>query len=88
MKPQRFNILRNGFPKLAIEYHTVHGSKGREADYVILIGLDSGTLGFPCKIQDDPVLNLVLTEQDFYPDAEERRLFYVALSRARKHDFI
>lgn len=88
LKPRRFNIIQKKFPNLNIKYYTAHGSKGRQADYVIVVGLESGTLGFPCKIQGDPVLNLVLTEQDSYPDAEERRLFYVALTRAKKHVYL
>ena len=43
---------------------------------------------FPCKIVDDPVLNLVLSKQDAYPNSEERRLFYVALTRAKNHVYL
>ena len=68
------------FPSLKIDYKTVHGSKGTEADCVIVIGLDTGKYGFPCQIEDDPVLNLVLAEKDAHPNAEERRLFYVAVT--------
>lgn len=62
---------------------TVHRSKGLEADYVIVIGLTADKYGFPSEIEDDPLLDLVLAESDSYPNAEERRLFYVALTRAR-----
>ena len=46
--------------------------------------LTRGTHGFPSEIADDPVLDLVMAEPDDYPHAEERRLFYVALTRARR----
>jgi DNA helicase-4 len=73
---------------LDIEYLTIHRSKGREADYVILIGLRSGTYGFPCEIEDDPVLKLVLSQEEMFPNAEERRLFYVGVTRAKKKVFL
>jgi DNA helicase IV len=74
-------------PKLApyCRFLTVHRSKGLEADYVILVRVTSEYLGFPSKITDDPLLKLVEPSPDNYPFAEERRLFYVALTRARRH---
>jgi len=87
-KPEQLRVIQRKFPKLNIEYYTAHRSKGREADYVIIVDLKSGRLGFPCKIQDDPVLNLVLAKEDTYPDAEERRLFYVAITRAKKQVYL
>jgi len=76
------------YPNLSIKYLTAHKSKGTQADYVITIGLDSGKMGFPCEISDDPLLNLVLSKQDKFPHSEERRLFYVAVTRAKKHVFL
>ena len=73
---------------LRVEYTTAHRSKGLEADYVIVVGLNGGKLGFPCQIADDPVLNLVLAKKELYSNAEERRLFYVAITRAKKHVFL
>jgi DNA helicase-4 len=71
-----------------MKYTTAHRSKGLEADYVIIIGLRSGELGFPCQITDDPILNLVLAREDLTANAEERRLFYVSITRARKHVYL
>jgi DNA helicase IV len=73
-------------PALEIDYRTIHGSKGLQADYVILIGLDSG--GFPSERADDSLLNLVMPELETHPCAEERRLLYVALTRARHRAYL
>ena len=70
------------FPNLTIKAMSVHASKGLEADYVI-VGLRGGEWGFPATKVDDPLLEMVLTQTDEYPFGEERRLFYVALTRAR-----
>lgn len=66
-----------------VEFLTVHKSKGLEADYVILLQCNKDTYGFPSHISDDPVLNYVLTKSDKFPYGEERRLFYVAITRAK-----
>ena len=67
---------------------TVHGSKGLEADYVVVLGVCSGRNGFPTEITDDPLLDLVLSTPEGHPNAEERRLFYVALTRAKRRVFL
>ncbi len=66
-----------------IEFLTVHKSKGLEADYVILLQCNKDTYGFPSLINDDRSLQYVLTEGDRYLYSEERRLFYVAITRAK-----
>ena len=67
------------------EFSTVHGAKGREADYVVVLDLKDGRWGFPSRIEDNSLLSLVLPPDSErpYPFAEERRLFYVAMTRAR-----
>lgn len=58
--------------------------KGLEADHVIIPGMTSETLGFPSRVADDPVLQLAMPGGDAHEYAEERRLFYVAMTRARQ----
>jgi DNA helicase IV len=69
--------------KLKVSFITVHSSKGIEADHVIIPKLSSENLGFPSQIEDDPILQLVMPAGDTFQFSEERRLFYVALTRAR-----
>lgn len=71
-----------------IEFLTVHKSKELEADYVIILQCNKDTYGFPSLVSDDPVLNYVLTKSDQYPYGEERRLFYVAITRAKVKTYI
>ena len=66
-----------------IEFLTAHKSKGLEADYVILLQCNKDTYGFPSRVSDDPALQYVLTASDRFPYGEERRLFYVAITRAK-----
>ena len=73
-----------------VEYSTIHRAKGREADWVIVLENKSGAngRGFPSEIADDPVLNMLLPENEKFVHAEERRLFYVAVTRARRGVFL
>lgn len=90
----RYNTIKEGqkvyylINNRKIEILTVHKSKGLEADYVIILQCNNGIYGFPSEISDDPVLSYVLTEQDSYEFGEERRLFYVAITRAKIKTFV
>ena len=75
-------------PHLSITPRTVHTAKGLEADYVVVLGVSTGKYGFPTGMADDPLLGLLLPGEGGYPNAEERRLFYVALTRARHRVFL
>lgn len=87
-KPSNLETLKKNNPKFLIDYSTVHSAKGLTVDYAIVIGLNGGLMGFPCQIEDDQLLNLVHACHEYYPHAEERRLFYVAITRARKHVYL
>lgn len=81
-------IVYRESPDVNIEYRTVHQSKGLECDNVILINLKNWNAGFPNKMVDDPVLNFVKRNGDSFSYAEERRLFYVALTRTKNNVYL
>jgi len=70
--------------KLKAQFITVHKAKGLEGDIVIVLNCNSGKYGFPSEMTDDQVLNLLLSEVDQFENGEERRLFYVAMTRAKE----
>ena len=88
LRPTNMSGLSRQYPGLQFTYKTVHRSKGLEADYVVVLGLCSAKYGFPAEITDDPLLDLVLAAPEAHPNAEERRLLYVAITRARRHTFL
>ena len=67
-----------------VEVSSIHAAKGLEADYVVVMDMIQDFRGFPSTIEDDPVMRLVMPEKDLHQHGEERRLFYVALTRARR----
>lgn len=81
-------ITHPEYQHLKIEFHTVHTAKGLDADYIIILNGNAGKYGFPAEISDDPLLNFLLSKSDQFLNGEERRVFYVALTRARKHVYI
>ncbi len=83
LAPSNLPQLRREFPQLDISFRTIHSSKGLEADHVILLNLYRGRTGFPSEIVDDPLLSLVSPDAEPFENAEERRVMYVALTRAR-----
>jgi DNA helicase-4 len=80
--------IKEKYENFNIIFSTVHSSQGNEADYVIILNMNNGKFGFPSKIEDDPILNIVVPEGDDFEDAEERRLFYVALTRTKGTIFL
>lgn len=82
------SALKSQFPKLKLQFMSVHASKGKEADYVIVLGLEKGKHGFPSEKATHPLMELLLPKAEAFAHAEERRLFYVALTRAKHHVYL
>ncbi len=80
----KFNLQYNG---KNIRYLTIHKSKGLESEVVIIINLTNSILGFPSKVKDNKILSLVLNNKEDILN-EERRLFYVALTRSKTKVFL
>jgi len=71
-----------------IRFYSAHKAKGSEADHVIIMDVISGKYGFPCEIKDSSVLEIARRTKTEKSLEEERRLFYVALTRSKKHLYI
>ncbi|MBR3307581.1 MAG: UvrD-helicase domain-containing protein [Lachnospiraceae bacterium] len=85
---QAARVILNDRKDLKMEFLTAHRSKGLQADYVFIINNKDRGMGFPSKIQNDPLVDRLLECREDYPYAEERRLFYVALTRARIRSYL
>ncbi|MDV3244799.1 MAG: UvrD-helicase domain-containing protein [Nitrososphaerales archaeon] len=75
---------------LGLKFLSIHRAKGTEADHVLLLSCTRGRYGFPSEIQDQELLDIVRKNPGKEPDKleEERRLFYVALTRCRNQLFL
>ncbi|BED88777.1 hypothetical protein PspMM1_12450 [Pseudoalteromonas sp. MM1] len=71
-----------------LHFWTLHGSKGLEADYCIIIGFEQGKLGFPSNNPGNLLVEALLPAQDTFIHSEERRLLYVGITRAKHKSYL
>ncbi|MFV8801443.1 DNA helicase IV [Yersinia sp. LJYL362] len=83
LRPEILQKAATRWPKLIIDFMTIHASKGQQADYVIIAGLHEGNDGFPAVARESILEDVLLPAPEDFPDAEERRLLYVAMTRAK-----
>jgi len=84
LRPALLDRAKTRWPGLQLEFMTIHASKGQQAEYVILTGLHQGADGFPAPARESVLEQGLLPPVEDFPDAEERRLAYVAMTRARE----
>lgn len=84
IRPAVLEKAKTRWPKLRIDFTTIHASKGQQGDYVILLGLQTGKDGFPAAARESVMEQALLPQPEDFPDAEERRLAYVAITRAKQ----
>lgn len=82
-QPENLEELSSKFKMIDLTFMTVHKSKGLEADYVVILECNTGRFGFPGEIPNDPIMKLVRPGEEEFEHAEERRVFYVAITRAK-----
>ncbi|MBQ7240720.1 MAG: UvrD-helicase domain-containing protein [Bacilli bacterium] len=63
---------------------TIHKSKGLEEENVILVNSDD----FPSGIKEEKIFKLIQKDKEYIPYEEERRIFYVALTRTKNYIYI
>jgi len=80
--------LTSQYPNLTFKNDSIHTSKGKEADFVVILGVVKGEYGLPSEKVSHPLIEALLPKAEAYPHAEERRLFYVALTRAKHRVYI
>ena len=80
------DISQLPYSYLNISFVTAHASKGLEADYVVLFGIETGS--FPSTRENDELIDIVLPNKEHFIHGEERRLFYVALTRAKHFVYV
>lgn len=84
LRPAILDKAKTRWPKLQLDFMTIHASKGQQADFVIVLGLHQGRDGFPAEARESIMEEGLLPQPEDFPDAEERRLAYVAMTRARQ----
>lgn len=85
-RPEKLKEWQNQWPQLSLDFMTCHASKGREADYVFILDVNKGI--FPAPDRETGLAGCLQARNEAFSDAEERRLFYVSLTRAKKHVWV
>ncbi|WP_299013995.1 DNA helicase IV [uncultured Photobacterium sp.] len=85
-RPEKLKAWQKQWPQLGLNFMTCHASKGREADYVFILDVNKGI--FPAPDRETGLAACLQSKSEHFGDAEERRLFYVALTRAKKHAWV
>ncbi|MEZ9231637.1 DNA helicase IV [Vibrio amylolyticus] len=85
-KPELLGDWKKQFTDLNIEFMTCHASKGKEADFVMILSVEEGQ--FPSKVKSLHLNSALTQSSDDFAYAEERRLFYVAMTRAKEKVWI
>jgi DNA helicase-4 len=94
VKSEKFSEIKGDrvkshkYPKAKITFLTAHSSKGLGFDNVVLVNMLEAKFGFPSQIEDDPIIKLVTYSDNSLPYAEERRLFYVAMTRTKNRVYM
>lgn len=86
LKQNKIQYLK--YPQVEITFLTVHASKGLGFDNVVILNNQDALYGFPSKVKDPPYLKMISLYSEKYPFAEERRLFYVALTRTKNQVYL
>jgi len=80
---EHYTPIQTGLKNSTVRFSTIHKSKGLEAKVVFITGLKHGRGGFPDTWLSDSIFQVIKkTDTDLLLE-EERRLFYVAVTRAK-----
>ena len=85
---QNNKIISKKYRYAKLEFLTAHSSKGLGYDNVIIVNARNEIYGFPSKVDNDPVMQYVVRDDKSIEYAEERRLFYVAMTRTKNRVYI
>lgn len=88
LQPEVIKKANIRWPKLNINFMSIQAAKGSQADYVIILGLQQGIDGFPICEPESAIEKVLLPKFAIFPDRQDRRLLYVALTRAKKRVYL